>query len=59
MKNYFATIFSIGILVMTAPSSRAGQVVTKETREWAQQTLQVEKSLQAAPARNTLAVLYL
>jgi TolB-like protein len=58
IKKYYPIIFSIVMLVMTAPSSWAGQVVTKETRDWAQQTLQEEKSLQAAMARNTLAVLY-
>lgn len=58
IKKYFPIICSIVILFMTAPSSRAGQIVTKETREWAQQMLQEEKSLQTAPARNTFAILY-
>jgi TolB-like protein len=58
INKYSPIIFSIVFLVMTAPISRAGQVVTKEARDWAQQTLQEEKSLQAAMARNTLAVIY-
>ena len=58
IKKYCPLIFPIVILFMAAPSSRAGQVVTKETRDWAQQMLREEKSLQTARARNTLAVLY-
>lgn len=45
------------LAIAPAPSS-AGQVVTKETREWAASALREEKAVRPAAARNTVAVLY-
>ena len=56
------TLLSTGILIclglfLSAPSW-AGQVVTKQDKQWAKKVIQEEGALKAAPAKNTLAVLY-
>lgn len=45
-----------GVSVLKADA--AGQVVTQEAKEWAIKTIAGEKAVAAAPARNTLVVLY-
>jgi len=60
MKKIMAvSLFSVWLILFTLTgSSRAGQVVTEDVRAWARQAVSQERSLDAAPAGNTLAVLY-
>lgn len=57
LKNCITLIVCFVTVMSSAATSRGGQVVTRETREWARQTLQAEQSLKGVTARNTLAVL--
>jgi len=56
------TLLSTGILIclglFLSTPSWAGQVVTKQDKQWAEKMIQEEGALKAAPAKNTLAVLY-
>ncbi len=54
-RTIYLTVF---ILLAHTCTSRAGNVITNETREWARKTLQEEKSLKTVEAKNSLAVLY-
>lgn len=60
MKGKSIGIVLLSGLILVAPafSSRAGQIVTDETRLWAKQALQKEKGLETTGASKTLAVLY-
>lgn len=60
MKKIIAVSLITACLILGAltGSSRAGQVVTDDVKAWAREAVSQEKSLGAAPAGNTLAVLY-
>lgn len=55
---FAACLGALFCLTLSATAARAGQVVSKEDRVWAREALQEEKTLKAAPAQNTVAVLY-
>lgn len=46
------------LILIAASSSRAGEVITEDTRSWARKVLEEEKTLKGVEGRNTLAVLY-
>ena len=50
------TLLICGVSVLKTHA--AGQVVTKETREWAKKTIENEKAVAVAPSQNTMVVLY-
>jgi TolB-like protein len=51
-------ILAVALFIAMVNVASAGEVVTPETREWANSALKSEKSIQAASGRNTLVVLY-
>ena len=57
-NRYCAICLSLIVFAADAGNLSAGQVITKDAREWAKKTLLEEKSLRAVTAQNTLAVLY-
>jgi TolB-like protein len=57
-KRYSTICLSLIVFAAHAGNLWAGQVITKDTREWAKKALQEEKSLKSVKAQNTLAVLY-
>jgi len=57
-KSIGIGLFSVLLCMALAFSSWAGQIVTDETRLWAKEVLQKEKTLETTSAGNTLAVLY-
>ena len=58
LQRYCSIFFSIIISVALLGNARAGQVVTDDIREWAQQAVKNEKSIETVANVNTLAVLY-
>jgi TolB-like protein len=57
-KSIAISLFSVLLCMAPAFSSWAGQIVTDETRLWAKEALQKEKTLKTTSASKTLAVLY-
>jgi TolB-like protein len=58
LQRYCSICFSIIISFALLGNARAGQVVTDDIREWAQQAVKNEKSIETVANANTLAVLY-
>ncbi len=49
---------ALALFALGAAPSQAGQVITKEARDWASAALKEEKAARPAAGRNTVAVLY-
>jgi TolB-like protein len=58
-SRWLCSLFGlVVILVLLSGSASAGQVVTQEVTSWARKAIEEEKTPQAIPSRNTVAVPY-
>ncbi len=58
-SRWLCSLFGLLVsLTLLCGSSQAGQVVTQEVKSWAKKAIEEEKTPQAVPSRNTVAVPY-